>query len=255
MREFLGQLRMLLARQAAEVRGHGVAGSTAPRVAEQSQVPPLRQTGRRIEHREHAELHEVVAASARAELCPRAVLQPGRHLRRAPVVVHHRVLATTLEAGANPKPGFSLQRSRQFRLPGNEVVDRPIDDRHLHAARDVHAHRVGDHGVVGGKDATDRQSVALVRVGHQRGGHRNGELAGVANLFQRAILESLAEDLAGRQMVSRRQRRRGGAMRLHHLVRPVDTSEGDAESRDLAGLHAGLRARTETAPDDLPAPV
>ena len=52
---------------------------------------------RRVEHGELAELDEMVAASARAELPPGAVLHPCRHPRDTPVGIHDVVLPAFLE--------------------------------------------------------------------------------------------------------------------------------------------------------------
>ena len=54
-------------------------------------------------------------------------------------------------------------------------VGRQIQDRQLHAAGNVHAHRIRNHGVLAGQHATDRQPVSHMRVGHQGRGssHRH----------------------------------------------------------------------------------
>ena len=66
---------MLLARHATVVRRHLRARSAAARMAQQREILPGRQACRVVEHGQLAELDEVVAAAARAELRPRLVLQ------------------------------------------------------------------------------------------------------------------------------------------------------------------------------------
>ena len=64
-------------------------------------------------HGELAELDEVIAAPARAELCPGAIFQAGRHARHAPIGVHDVVLPARLERGANPETCLTFERARQ----------------------------------------------------------------------------------------------------------------------------------------------
>ena len=79
MRQLLRQLRMELARQPAVVLRDLRAGAAAARVAEQREVlaraagPTASSVDRQL-----AELDEVIAAAARAELRPRAILQSAR---------------------------------------------------------------------------------------------------------------------------------------------------------------------------------
>ena len=66
LRQFLWQLRVQLPRQPAVVRGDLCPGPSAAGVAQQRQIRTRRQTSGGVHHRERAELHEVIAAPARA---------------------------------------------------------------------------------------------------------------------------------------------------------------------------------------------
>ena len=110
---------MQLARQPAVVLRNLRAGAAAARVAEERQVLAARQPRRVVEHRELAELDEVIAAAARAELRPRAILQARGHGRDAPVGVHDLVLPPRLERGADAEPRLALERA------ASGVSDRP----------------------------------------------------------------------------------------------------------------------------------
>ena len=78
MRQFLRQLGMELARQPAVVLSDLRTGAAAAGVAEEREVVAARESRRVVEHREPAELDEVIAAPARAELRPGAILQARR---------------------------------------------------------------------------------------------------------------------------------------------------------------------------------
>ena len=52
----------------------------------------------------------------------------------------------------------------------------------LHAAGDVYANRIGNHGVVTSEDATDRQPVTNMRIGHQGSGRRHRDATGLPHL-------------------------------------------------------------------------
>ncbi len=258
MSQRVRQLGVLVARHAAEVRRNGIPGAAAARVAEQREVLPGLEAERRVEHREDAELDEVVAAAARAELRPRAVLQTGRDARHVPVLVHHGVLAPAAERRPDTEARLALERRDQFARLRLEVGDRALEHRHLHPARDVDADRIRDHGVVGRQHAADRQAVALVRVGHQRARHRHRQLAGVPHLLQRPLLEPLPEDLArrgraprGEQRTLRLRRRHQPRKRTPHwMVRELGRGVGEpaqvalhvavVSPRRATGLHCGV---------------
>ena len=68
---------MEIPREAAVVLGHLRTGTTTAGVTQEREIRSAWKPDRVIEHRELAELHEVVSAAARAQLRPRAILQPG----------------------------------------------------------------------------------------------------------------------------------------------------------------------------------
>ena len=78
MRQLLRQLGMELARQPAVVLSDLRTGAAAARVAEEREVLAARESRRVVEHRELAELDEVIAAPTRAELRPGTILQVRR---------------------------------------------------------------------------------------------------------------------------------------------------------------------------------
>src|SRR5437879_5813026 len=115
---------MELARQPAVVLSDLRTRATAARVAEECEVLTARESRRLVEHCEAAELDEVIAGPACAELCPCAILQPRGQTRHPPIGVHDVVLPTRLERGAHPEACLTLQRSRQTCLIVRERADR-----------------------------------------------------------------------------------------------------------------------------------
>src|ERR1700674_593266 len=115
---------MEFARQPAVVLSDLRPRSTAARVAQECEVLTARESRRLVEHRETAELDEVIAGPARAELCPGAILQPRGHTRHPPIGVHDVMLPTRSERGAHPEACLTLQRSRQTCLIVCERADR-----------------------------------------------------------------------------------------------------------------------------------
>ncbi len=168
-----------------------------------------------------------------------------------------------------PKRVSPSSAANQFTRLRLQVSDRALQHRHLHPAGDVDADRVRDDRVVGGQHAADRQAVALVRVGHQRARHRHRQLAGVAHLLQRAFLEPLPEDLAGRGRVAAGERRacarrcpgpsaRSASPSLSHLPHrpaprsPVRARTGPPRSMTAvkaSGASLGARADQRTGPE------
>jgi len=197
MRQRLGQVRVLGARQLAVMVGDLRTGAAAAGVAEQREVPSRRESGRTVEHRELAELDEVIAAAARAELSPGAVLHPRGHSRHPPVGVHDLVLTASLKRRAHPEARLALDRAREPVLTGCERADRQVEDGELHAARDVDADGVRNHRILGGEHAPDREPVAHVRIRHERASDGDGELARVLELIDRGRLEVGAPDPVG----------------------------------------------------------
>src|SRR2546427_10235108 len=85
MRQFLRQLGMERARQAAVMLSDLRAGATAARMAQERKVLAARESHRVVKNGELSELDEMVATPARAELRPGAVFQSGGHPRHLPV--------------------------------------------------------------------------------------------------------------------------------------------------------------------------
>jgi hypothetical protein len=77
---------MELAREAAVMLRDLRAGAAAARVTEEGEIAPGGKTGRLIEDCELSELDEVIAAAARAELRPRAVLELACSVARTPPI-------------------------------------------------------------------------------------------------------------------------------------------------------------------------
>ena len=102
------------------------AGAAAARVTEQREVrPPRASPTRVVEHRELAELDEVVAAAARAELRPRAILHPGGDRRDA----QSASITSCSRRDLNVAPcrtRFPLEHVREARLLVGERA-RPAD--------------------------------------------------------------------------------------------------------------------------------
>ena len=140
--EFLRQVLVAGHRALAVEIAHLRARAARTRVREQREVF-ARLKAKRLRllrvHGERAELDEVVAASARAELRPRLVAQPVRHRRNAPVFVHHVVLAALLELAAHAEARLALDEVRETIALAGEGVRLAVIDGELHAARDVHA--------------------------------------------------------------------------------------------------------------------
>lgn len=75
-----------------------------------------------------------------------------------------------------------------------EVLGRQVKHREGHPAADIHAHGVGNHGVVGGQHPADGQAVAVVGVGHERAGHGHGQLHGRFHLVHRPGVDVLGAE-------------------------------------------------------------
>src|SRR5438045_3604210 len=101
MRQLRWQLGMELARQATEVLSDLRASATAARMAEKREILTARESRRVVRHSESTELDEMIAAAARAELCPGPILQAGGHTGHPPIGVHDVVLAARSERGAD----------------------------------------------------------------------------------------------------------------------------------------------------------
>src|SRR5262245_47224200 len=96
-------------------------------MTEKRQVLALRQPDIGVHHVHDAELDEVIAAAARAELRPRAILQASGERRDTPIGVHDVVLSTRLERSADAESRLALERVRQPCLIVGERTDGKIE--------------------------------------------------------------------------------------------------------------------------------
>ncbi len=91
---------------------------------------------------------------------------------------------------SHAKPRTAFQRFLKQIRARLQRFDRHVKHRQLHAASNVDAHRVGNHGVLASQHTANRQAIADVGVRHQRrpGGHRRAaslphlRVAGVVDL-------------------------------------------------------------------------
>jgi hypothetical protein len=173
------------------------AGAAAAGVAEEREVCSRFESGRTVEHRELAELDEVIAGAARAELGPGAVLHPRGHVCHVPVGVHDLVLTASLKRRAHPEARLALDRAREPVLAGGERAHRQVEHGQLHAARDIDPDGVRNHRVPGGEHAADGEPVADVRIRHEGARHGDGQLARALELIDRGRLEVRAPDPVG----------------------------------------------------------
>ena len=131
-----------------------------------------------------------------------------------------------------------------------EMAGRLQHHRELHAAGDVHADAVGDHGVADGHDAADGKSVPDMAVGHLRAADGDRQTARVAQLVQGLLVQiRRAPDGVGRGRGTKRPARRGGGgdkrLRSPGEVLVLRESSGVPEDlpesvEDRRGRHAGL---------------
>ena len=145
--------------------------------------------------------------------------------------------------------------------PAVQLAHGQVEHGHLHAAGNVHADGVGDDRVVGGQHAADGQTIADVRVRHQRARDRHGELARASHLVDGLGFESFAplpprgrgllegaiglEQRLGKlaaQLVGREVARRahdgldlGGQLQLVTAFEDEVRDEGDAAAGGFAG--------------------
>jgi len=141
---------------------------------------------------ERAELDEMVARPAAAELAPGDIAEARRDRVGGPGrIVQHGVLARHFPLAARAEAGLLFQHGAKAVASLVEDLRRGIEDGHAHPAGDVHADGIGDHAVVCGQHAANRQAVALVRVGHQRAAHRHRQPHRALHLFERALLDLL----------------------------------------------------------------
>ncbi len=164
---------------------------------------------------EATELHEVVARATRAELAGGPLAEiPDEGRERPAILVQHVVIGRLAER--RPGAELRLAQERAFEHAGRVVEHgaRQVEHRQLHAAGDVHADAVRDHGAVGCEHAPDRQAIAAVGVGHERAPHRRRQTQGVLHLLHGVLLVADRPRLEGRGRVSldegHSERRPGG---------------------------------------------
>ena len=80
-------------------------------MTQQRQVFAARKTHGLVKHGELSELDEMIAAAARAQLRPRAILHPRRDVGHAPVGVHDAVLTAGSKRGAHAKACLLFERA------------------------------------------------------------------------------------------------------------------------------------------------
>src|SRR5215472_13475011 len=102
----------------------------------------------------------MIAAAAGAELGPGAILLLFRYAADGPIGVHDVVLAAMLEAGADAEARFRLDGAREAILLLLKIPRGNIQHGHFHAAGDVDADRIGNHGVFRSEHTADGQAIA-----------------------------------------------------------------------------------------------
>ena len=184
MRQLLRQLRCEARAQAGCSAAQPCA--PVPRLPEwlsSARYSPRASPTRVVEHRERAELDEVIAAAARAELRPRVVLQSRGHRRHAPVSHPSRRAAPRLERRAHAEARLALERAREpvaarrrARSPADRAPSSSCGTRCPRRRRTESPRFRRQH-------AADRQPVADVRVRHERARHRDRQRQAFAICF------------------------------------------------------------------------
>src|SRR5438094_389452 len=114
---------------------HGRARAATAAVREQCDVSARRQWRRRPRprnlpvRREQAEFDEMIAAPTRAQLRPCAILVLFRDWADRPIRVHHFMLATVLEAGADAEARLRFDGAREAIFISLEVAHREVEHR------------------------------------------------------------------------------------------------------------------------------
>ncbi len=194
---FFGEVGVVGHGAFAVVIADGGAGAAAAAVAEQGDVGSGGKVLDGLFIGEDAEFDEVIAAAAGAELGPGAVPVLSGDRAEGPIGLEDGVVAAALEGGADAEAGFGLDGADEMFAAAFEVAHGEVEHGEFHAARDIDADGIGDHGVVGGEDSPDGEAVADVGVGHEGAGDGDRELAGAAHLVDGFRLEALAPLLPG----------------------------------------------------------
>lgn len=133
--------------QFALVLSYGGARASASAMGQQGCISSFRESARRIADREQAELDEVVSTSACSKLSSCPVFVGSGHGTDAPILVHDTVPSRLLEGGSDSEFRLGLDRLGEPLAMIVEPGRWNIQNRHLHAAGDVHSNCVGDDRV------------------------------------------------------------------------------------------------------------
>ena len=117
------------------------------------------------------------------------------------------MLAAILELAAHAEARLALDEVRETVALTGEGVRLAVIDGQLHAARDVHADGVRNHRVLRREHAPDRQTVADVRIWHERARDRDRQRTRIGHLLHRLGFEPFAPLTPWRQFRTRRERR------------------------------------------------
>ncbi len=71
------------------------------------------------------------------------------------------------ELGADPERGLVFEDAFQSLVGAPDFVDRHVQHAETHTAGDIDPNGIGDDGILGCQDPSDRQAVAQVGIGHQ----------------------------------------------------------------------------------------
>ena len=183
--------------------------------------------------REQAKLDEMISAPAGAELRPRAVLVLLRDGADRPIRVQHVMRAAFLEARADAKARFRFDGAGQAVLLLLQIAQRNVQHRHFHAAGNVHADGVRNHGVFRGQHAADGQAVANVRIRHERSRDGDRQQTGFLHLHHRLVFKPFAPLPVFHRLRARRRRRSKQrlreftAQRVARISRRIGDNGGD----------------------------
>ena len=221
---FFGQFRVLVHGKVAVMGANGGAGAAAAAVAEQGHVLAGRKSADGVSGGKDAELDEMIAAAAGAELCPGAILVLAGDGADGPVRFEDLVFTTMLEGCAHTEAGLGFDGFDELLALSVQLTQRQIEDGEFHAAGDVDADGIGDHRVVGGEHTADGQAITDMGVRHEGARHRDRELAGPAHLVDGLGFEILSPLAPGRRRHAQRAFR--AQQRLGKLTAQCVVDEG-----------------------------
>ena len=129
------------------------------------------------------------------------------HWRYRPIVIHHIVIAAILKTASDPETSLAFYNvSKSVALTGDDVCLAIIDSE-FHPAGDIYTHRIRNHGIFCGKNATDRQAVAWMGIWHQRSGHGDGQCTCIRHLPHGIGFQVITPLPPRREFRPRRERR------------------------------------------------